>query len=165
LEGILQFARDFRGELTTETMLVQGINDDREEIGKTVELLVELKPDKSYLAIPTRPPAARSVKAPREQAITAAFQEFSERLNSVEYLIGYEGDAFASTGDVSHDLLSITSVHPMRQEAVADLLGRTHSGWETVEKLVRDGALVELTYRGQKFYMRSLPGRQRFQAV
>lgn len=36
-----------------------------------------------------------------------------------EDLIGYEGNAFAFTGDVEEDLLSITAVHPMREDAGA----------------------------------------------
>jgi SAM-dependent methyltransferase len=35
---------------------------------------------------------------------------------------GYEGDTFASTENVEDDLLSITSVYPMREEAVKKFL-------------------------------------------
>ncbi|MFO8079490.1 MAG: hypothetical protein R6V07_04200 [Armatimonadota bacterium] len=40
----------------------------------------------------------------------------------MKVLIGYEGNAFASTGNVAEDILSITAVAPMRREAVQDLL-------------------------------------------
>jgi wyosine [tRNA(Phe)-imidazoG37] synthetase (radical SAM superfamily) len=158
LAGMLQFGGDFSGELTTETMLIQGINDNREEIEKIAGFLADLKPDKAYLAVPTRPPAGGSTKAASEQAIGMAHQVLGERLGSVEYLLGYEGNAFAFTGDVTEDLLSITSVHPMRVEAVAQLLSKAGAGWEVVEKLIRDGTIVELMYQGRKFYMRRLPG-------
>jgi len=159
LAGMLQFVADFSGELTTETMLIEGINDGGEQIERTSDFLAQLKPDKAYLAVPTRPPAEKSTKAASEQAISMAHQVFGERLGSVEYLIGYEGDAFACTGNVTEDLLSITSVHPMREEAVAQFLSKAGAGWEVVEKLIRDSTLVELIYQGQKFYMRRLPGR------
>jgi len=45
----------------------------------------------------------------------------------VEYLIGYEGNAFAFTGNVEEDLLSITSVHPMREDAVKDFLKKANA--------------------------------------
>jgi wyosine [tRNA(Phe)-imidazoG37] synthetase (radical SAM superfamily) len=159
LAGMLQFVADFSGELATETMLIEGINDGGEQIERTSDFLAQLKPDKAYLAVPTRPPAEKSTKAASEQAISMAHQVFGERLGSVEYLIGYEGDAFACTGNVTEDLLSITSVHPMREEAVAQFLSKAGAGWEVVEKLIRDSTLVELIYQGQKFYMRRLPGR------
>lgn len=159
LDGMLKFANIFKGELTTESMLIQGINDDSEEIEKIAGFLTELKPDKAYLAIPTRPPAERTVTAASEPAINMAYQIFSKRLSSVEYLIGYEGNAFAFTGNVEDDLLSITSVHPMREEAVVELLRKADAGWEVVDKLIKDGGLMELEYQGRKFYMRKLPQR------
>ena len=159
LDGMLKFASTFKGELATESMLIQGINDDSEEIGKIAGFLTELKPDKAYLAIPTRPPAKRTITAASEPAINMAYQIFSKRLSSVEYLIGYEGNAFAFTGNVEDDLLSITSVHPMREEAVNELLRKADTGWEVVDRLIKDGGLMELEYQGRKFYMRKLPQR------
>jgi len=159
LDGMLKFANIFKGELTTESMLIQGINDDSEEIERVANFLAELKPAKAYLAIPTRPPAKRTITAASEPAINMAYQVFSKRLSSVEYLIGYEGNAFAFTGNVEDDLLSITSVHPMREEAVVELLGKADTGWEIVGKLIKDGSLMELEYQGRKFYMRKLPQR------
>lgn len=75
----------------------------------------------------------------------------------MEYLIGYEGNAFACTGNVQEDLLSITSVHPMREEAMAGFLENAGTGWETVQHLIEKRDLVELEYQRKKFYMRRLP--------
>lgn len=157
LDGMLQFASNFKGEITTETMLIQGINDNYEEIEKIADFLAELKPDKAYLAIPTRPPAQRKIKAASEPSINMAYQIFSQKLTNVEYLIGYEGNAFASTGEVEDDLLSITSVHPMRQEAVMEFLKKADANWGVVERLVKENKLTETEYQGRKFYMRKLP--------
>jgi len=165
LEGMLRFANAFEGELTTESMLIQGINDGSEEIERVAGFLAELKPDKAYLAIPTRPPAKRTITAASEPVINMAYQIFNRRLSSVEYLIGYEGNAFAFTGNVEDDLLSITSVHPMREEAVRELLRKADTGWGVIEKLIKDGSLTELEYQGKKFYMRKLPQRGRHSPV
>jgi wyosine [tRNA(Phe)-imidazoG37] synthetase (radical SAM superfamily) len=156
LDGMVKFADVFTGELTTESMLIKDINDDIGEIERVADFLVKLKPDKAYLAIPTRPPAKRTISAATEQAVNLAYQVFSQRLNTVEYLIGYEGNAFAFSGNIEEELLSITSVHPMREEAVKELLNKAGSGWELVEKLIKDDFLVEVRYRGNRFYMRKL---------
>jgi wyosine [tRNA(Phe)-imidazoG37] synthetase (radical SAM superfamily) len=77
-------------------------------------------------------------------------QTFAKRLGSeVEYLIGYEGDAFAFTENVEQDLLSITAVHPMRKEAVAEFLKKANADWEVVEKLLKENKLIELEYEGK----------------
>ena len=79
-------------------------------------------------------------------------------MSNVEYLIGYEGNAFASTGNAVEDLFSITAVHPMREDAVAEFLKNAGVGWSIIQELVESGNLISLTYHGRKFYMRKLPG-------
>ena len=64
LTGILNFRSRFAGKLVTETMLVSGVNDDDPAIDRLAAYLWELQPLKSYLSIPTRPPAESWVKAP-----------------------------------------------------------------------------------------------------
>jgi wyosine [tRNA(Phe)-imidazoG37] synthetase (radical SAM superfamily) len=154
---MLGLARALDGELTTETMLVGGVNDDMREISKIANFLSELKPDKAYLAIPIRPPA-ELISTVSESTINAAYQIFSERLNNIEYLIGYEGNAFASTGNAAEDLLSITAVHPMREEAVAELLNKLGTDWGAIQELIDKGSLIESYYQGKKFYTRKLAG-------
>lgn len=156
LRGIVKFSERFKGELTTETMLIQGINDHHEEIEKIASFLEKLKPHKSYISIPTRPPAENWAVPPSEDTINMAFQVFNERDIDAEHLIGYEGNAFAFTGNIEEDLLSITSVHPMREEGVKELLKKADAEWKVVEKLIREGKLIEIEYQGKKYYMRKI---------
>ena len=156
LEGIAEFSKIFKGELTTETMLIKGINDKYEEIKKIASFLEKLKPYKSYISIPTRPPAEKWAVPANEHNINMAFQVFNERDIDAEYLIGYEGNAFAFTGNIEEDLLSITSVHPMREEGVKELLKKADADWGVVEKLIRESKLMEVEYQGKKYYMRKI---------
>ncbi|MGC8896586.1 MAG: radical SAM protein [Candidatus Bathyarchaeia archaeon] len=158
LNGIKEFAETFKGTLVSETMLIDAISYES-ELAKIVNFLASLgKLDKAYVAIPTRPPTEKWVKPAKEEIVNAAFQTFAKRLGSdkVEYLIGYEGDAFAFTGNVEQDLLSITAVHPMRKEAVAELLKKANADWKVVEKLLMESKLIELEYEGKKYYMQKL---------
>jgi wyosine [tRNA(Phe)-imidazoG37] synthetase (radical SAM superfamily) len=159
LEGIRKFTEIFDGNVVSETMLIDGINynSEFEKIAGFLRSLAKL--DKAYIAMPTRPPTEKWVKPAKEEALNAAFQTFSEKLGSdkVEFLIGYEGNAFAFTGDVKEDLLSITAVHPMRKEAVAELLKKANASWQIVNELLRNGEIVRLEYEGSVYYMRKLP--------
>ena len=156
LEGIAEFSKIFKGELTTETMLIKGINDKYEEIKKIASFLEKLKPYKSYISIPTRPPAEKWAVPANEHNINMAFQVFNERDIDAEYLIGYEGNAFAFTGNIEEDLLSITSVHPMREEGVKKLLKKADVDWQIVKKLIKEDQLIEIEYQGKKYYMRKI---------
>lgn len=154
LDGIREFAASYNGELLTETMLVKGVNDGVEEIDKIAEYLEKVDHAKSYLSIPTRPPAESWVAPADERTLSAAYSLFSRRAIETEYLVGYEGNEFAFTGDVENDILSITSVHPMRKDAVEEYLEKAHAGWHEVEGLVTSGKLIEASYEHELFYVR-----------
>jgi wyosine [tRNA(Phe)-imidazoG37] synthetase (radical SAM superfamily) len=160
LEGAIAFAGDYRGQLVTETMLVAGVNDDEQQLNDIAHHLVHLQPDRAYLAIPTRPPAEVWAQPPDEQVLHRAYRIFHDQIEPVEYLIGYEGNAFAFTGDVEQDLLSITAVHPMREDAVDGYLARAGAGWPAIHRLVAQGELVALEHGGHTFYVRKLGARR-----
>jgi wyosine [tRNA(Phe)-imidazoG37] synthetase (radical SAM superfamily) len=158
LEGMTEFVKEFQGTIITETMLISNVNYGNEP-DKIAEFLGKLeKLNRAYIAVPTRPPTENWVAPPKEEAIIAAFQIFSEKLGAdrVEYLIGYEGNAFAFTGKVEEDLLGITSVHPMREAAIIEFLKKAHADWEAVERLLKEGKLVALEYGGNRYYVRKL---------
>jgi wyosine [tRNA(Phe)-imidazoG37] synthetase (radical SAM superfamily) len=161
LEGIREFMETFNGTVVSETMLIDGVKYNS-EFAKMANFLKGLaKLDRAYIAIPTRPPAETWVKPANEETLNAAFQTFSKTLGSdkVEFLIEYEGNAFAFTGNVKEDLLSITAVHPMRKEAVIEFLKRAKADWQVIEELLQQKKLTEIEYEGKKYYMRKLPVR------
>ena len=160
LSGMVEFRQTYRGELVTETMLIKGVNDGEENLEAVARFLSLLQPSKAYVSIPTRPPAESSVRIPEEEAINRAYHILGREVERVEYLIGYEGDAFAFTGNPEQDLLSITAVHPMREDAVAKLLSRTGAGWSIVRNLITENRLIETVHAGQKVFVRRFEKRE-----
>lgn len=47
----------------------------------------------------------------------------------------------------------------MREDAVKRLLEKAGAEWSIVEKLLREGKLIQIEYRGERFYMRKLKSR------
>ncbi len=154
LEGILEFSKEYKGVLTTETMLVKNLNDGEKQSREIAGYLSLVKPAKAYLAIPIRPPAENQVQIPDEKVVNRNYQVFAGYLDHVECLIGYEGDAFAYTGNAEEDLLSITAVHPMREDAVRNFLYRSGSDGGILKKLLAEGKLAAIEYAGKNFYLR-----------
>ncbi len=154
LKGTQQFAKEFQGKLVTETMLLKGVNDKTSELSNTAEIISTLKPNTSFISIPTRPTAYRKADKPDEQTLTMAYDIFSEKIINVELLTGYEGDAFASSGDFREDVLSITAVHPMREVAVMKLLEKSGGELEDIVKLIEQKLLEKIDYKGENFYLR-----------
>ncbi|MDD5061978.1 MAG: radical SAM protein [Candidatus Marinimicrobia bacterium] len=156
LNGILEFAGQYTGQLVTETMLIRAQNNSREQIDRLVEFIAQLPNITAYLSVPIRPPAQKWVQPPTEEMLIQAYQIFSSKIPNVKLIIGNEGNAFGFSGNVEADLLNITAVHPMREEAVAELLSKANSDWAIVENLIEKELLVRKEYQGKTFYARRL---------
>ena len=142
LGGIRVFAREYRGVLVTETMLIGGMNDTSVSVSETARFIREIDPSKAFISIPVRPPMEERFRIPSPSALGRAFEIFSSTGMEVEMLQDYEGDAFTSTSDVRTDILGITSVHPMGADAMRHLLSSSGAGWDLVEQMVSAGELV-----------------------
>lgn len=155
LDGMRTFSAAYRGRLLTETMLIEGVNDSPQETAAISRFIAEINPETAYLSIPTRPPAEPDIFAASPKSANQAFQIFSEHIKQVELLTGYEGNQFSSGNDVKSDILSITSVHPMRRDALEKLISDKSANKHLLEQLVKSGALVENEYGGHKYYIRN----------
>ena len=156
LYGIIEFAKQYEGKLVTETMLVRDLNESEDQIRMLADFVKQLSNETSYISVPIRPPAENWVQPPTEESLIRAHHILSSAISNVEYLIGYEGNAFAFTGDVEKDLLSITAVHPMREEAVTEFLRKAEADWSAVDQLIDMGLMVKKTFQGKTFYSRRL---------
>jgi wyosine [tRNA(Phe)-imidazoG37] synthetase (radical SAM superfamily) len=153
-DGIRAFREKFSGKMVTETMLVKGVNDSNDELENTARVIQNFEPDVAYIAIPTRPPAFKKVEPPDEFTVNAAYHIFKEYIENVELLTGYEGNAFASAGNFRDDVLSITAVHPMREDAVLELLNKTDGNKNSLAALLQENLVEKVQYSGHSYYLR-----------
>lgn len=156
LNGIKLFRNSFKGTLVTETMLVNGINDDKESLVNTSKFIKEINPDKAYILVPTRPPAEGFVKTPSEENLNMAYQIFNTDIKKVELLTGSEGSDFTYSSNIEKELLGILAVHPMRKDAVEIYLAKANSGWYLIENLINSRVLKEVKYFGNTFFIKNI---------
>jgi wyosine [tRNA(Phe)-imidazoG37] synthetase (radical SAM superfamily) len=154
MKGIVEFSNNYKGKLITETMLIEGVNTDRDKLVNIAQFLGKINPFVAYIAVPIRPPAEKWVKIPSESKINQCYQVFKEHIDNVEYLIGYEGNAFSFSDNIENDMLSIMSVHPMRKEALEHLLNQANLNWDVVNNMIIKDKLSEVDYKGFKYYLR-----------
>jgi len=154
LEAIRYFTAHYSGDLVTETMLLKYLNDSFEELQPIAMFLQEIQPETAYIAIPTRPPAFEGTFQADESSVTLAYEIFSRYNLSAELLTGYEGNAFASSGNFQEDILSITAVHPMRKEAVLQLMARSNATEENLSALINKGLLMKIDFNHEDYYLR-----------
>ncbi|MFO7588532.1 MAG: radical SAM protein [Gemmatimonadota bacterium] len=152
LEGVRRFAREYGGELITETMLVAGRNDGPDHVEAVADLVSELSPARAWLAAPIRPPAEPGVAPPDEASLVRAHEIFRARVGEVELLIHEPEGSFGGGADPVADLLAILAVHPMRDAAVRAYLSDAGADPSTAERLVARGRVVRVEHGGESYF-------------
>jgi wyosine [tRNA(Phe)-imidazoG37] synthetase (radical SAM superfamily) len=156
LQGAADFARRFKGELVTETMLVSGYNDDKAHLKNIADLIQRIRPSKAYILVPTRPPAETGVTRPSAEAMRDAYDIFSRRGIQTECVTGDEGDGFYFSSDIVSDLLSISSVHPVREDYLKGMLKKRNLDGSVIDRLVDRKLISTYIYEGKRFYKRNI---------
>jgi len=162
LDGMLAFQKKYHGELVTESMLVAGLNDSENTTRQLCDFLLELQPLKSYLSIPTRPPAEPGITPPSPDSLQQIIKICSAQIPFMDLLFETEVGEFISTGDLAEDILSITAVHPLREEALRSMVSMAGGTWSVVEELLTTKEISSIVYRNERYFLRhfkKLPGR------
>lgn len=160
LQGIRDFSQNYRGTLVSESMLLKDVNDSEDELKALALFLHDVGPEIAYIAIPTRPPAFEGTFPAEESAVTLAYEIFRQQKLNTELLTGYEGNAFASSGNFAEDLLSITAVHPMRKDAVMQLLEKSNAPLESLNQMIDNGLIKIVSFNNQEYYLRKFSIKQ-----
>jgi hypothetical protein len=99
------------------------------------------------------------VHPPDPSTLQKILTVLSDELSFIDVLFEAEALDFISTGIISEDILGITAVHPLREEALKDMLRRSGKDWSVVDQLIASNKLICIHYRDERFYMRCAPGR------
>jgi wyosine [tRNA(Phe)-imidazoG37] synthetase (radical SAM superfamily) len=97
LEGMAAFAREFDGELWTESTLVEGINDDPAGLRMLARFVGSLAPSRAFLSVPTTPPAPRHVHGPSDAVLEGARLAFQRHAVAVEMPVAVHAAAGPET--------------------------------------------------------------------
>lgn len=155
LNGLISFSKLYQGKLNTETMLIQGYNDSSNQLLQNASFIANLAPDKSYISIPTRPPALKGVKSVKNDKITEAWNIYQESGLNTELLIGFEGTNTGFTGNAFEDILNITAVHPLREDTMEKLLEQNNASDSVVQSLIELKLIKKNKYNGKTYYLRN----------
>lgn len=154
LAGMIVFRQKYQATLVTETMLAAGLNDAPDDIQAAADFLLELRPFKSWLSIPIRPPIEAWVKPPNPTALGDILQALSNKIPFMDSLFDLERADFRSTGNMREDILSISAVHPIQEEALKNMLARAGSDWAIVNDLIAENLIIKTLHAGKWFYTR-----------
>lgn len=154
IESIYKFSKEFKGLFNTETMLLNGVNDQSDGIVNIASFIKTMRVNKSYLSIPIRPPAFSEVKPASPEKVNFAYQTFTRNGINTELLTGFEGTGSGFTGNAFDDILNITAVHPLREDSMRELLKHNHTDKNVVYSLLDKKLIKEVHYNDHTYYIR-----------
>ena len=154
LEGIMEFSEEFGGQLVTETMLVQGINDSVKSLADTAKFIKKAGPSYACLLVPTRPPAESGVKRLVNESIRKAYEIYTKEGLSVNLITGDEGESFVMGNDIKNDILDIVSVHPIKKQVLERLISQKGGMQDIIEEMIESSDIESFEHEGNTFYIR-----------
>ena len=154
VKGLITFSKEFKGILVSETMLVEGVNDNAKDVLQTATLVSTVNPSIAYISVPTRPPALNLVVPPNELIVNEAYQIFSDKGINTELILGFEGTHTGFTGNALEDIINICSVHPIREDTMQELLKKNQVDQTILETLLYNKYVQKIEYNSNTFYIR-----------
>ena len=154
VKGLITFSKEFKGILVSETMLVEGVNDNAKDVLQTAALVSTVNPSIAYISVPTRPPALNLVVPPNELIVNEAYQIFSDKGINTELILGFEGTHTGFTGNALEDIINICSVHPIREDTIQELLKKNQADQTIIETLLYNNYVQKIEYKSNIFYIR-----------
>ncbi|WP_293960426.1 radical SAM protein [uncultured Fusobacterium sp.] len=150
LEGLIEFSKEYKGQLLLEIMLISGINCDKNSIEHFKEILKKIKYDKVYLNTPVRPPAENFVKVVSQEEMKYAVEE----LGGISIDMLSSGEFFSEIEDSYEAILNIIRRHPMNQFEINSFLESRKEKLEynIFDKLENDEKINCILYKGIKTY-------------
>lgn len=143
LHGLRDFRQEFSGRIWLEVMLVNGVNDSREELLSIKKAIDSIKPDRIYVVTPIRPPAEPWVTPPSPEKILKA----QHILGDVVPLTDLESGDFGlrEFADARQAIMEIGARHPLRLDQAIEI-EKSFSSNNTVEKMIKEHELFKAKY-------------------
>ena len=151
IEGIRAFRKEYKGQLHIEALLVQGVNDSREELSAMAGAIESIMPDKVELNTVVRPPAHAGTKGLSDERMARAALFFSS-LN-VEIIGAFESrEQNSSEEDLGRRIIETVARRPCTTVELAASLGVSHELVQReARKLEQQGKLTRQTFGGKSF--------------
>jgi len=150
LEGLTAFRQEYRGQIWLEVMLLQGINDNEEELALLRRALTQIAPDKIQLNTAVRPVVKATARplARSEMEAVAAFLG-----GPVEAIASFERADIAAAACQDEDFVEMLSRRPMTAPDLAVALGLPLGQVEArLKRLEKSGRISHNRYHDQEFY-------------
>jgi wyosine [tRNA(Phe)-imidazoG37] synthetase (radical SAM superfamily) len=155
ISGLIQFRKQYRGQIWLEVVLCRGINDDQEEIERLKRDIERIQPDRVQLNTPVRPPAeefAYPLTTTQLEEIRIKLGEKAEIISEFTASLGEEFDSMKDT-----EILNLIKRRPCTTEDISKALGlRIDEVVKCLDRLRKIGTIRYRMYDHRCYYESSL---------
>ena len=151
ISGLIQFRREYRGQIWLEIVFCRGVNDGNEEVEKFKEVIEKIQPDRVQLNTPVRPPAedfAFPLTLGQLEEIRGRLGEKAEIISEFAAPLGEEFNSVKDT-----EILNLIKRRPCTTEDISKALGlRIDEVVKHLGHLTKTGAIRYRMYEHRCYY-------------
>jgi wyosine [tRNA(Phe)-imidazoG37] synthetase (radical SAM superfamily) len=156
LNQLREFSHNYHGKLFIEVLLVEGINDNFEEIGKIATYIKTLKYDKVQLNTVFRPPAYPDAKGLTQEKLLEIAIFFKKEGIKVEPVGNFIG-SLGINDNIMVKIKSLLDMRPCTVEDIASIFDIDKSEILDITGKLED--VTAYTYNGETFFKGKKPSK------
>ena len=121
ISGLIQFRKQYRGQIWLEVVFCRGINDDKEEIERLKGVIERIQPDRVQLNTPVRPPAEEFAYPLTTTQLEEIRKKLGDKAEIISEFGAPLGEEFNSVKDT--EILNLIKRRPCTTEDISKALG------------------------------------------
>lgn len=151
INGLVDFKKEYRGQIWLEIMLVKGVNDQKKEIEKLRRAIAKIKPDRVQLNTVARPPCEKFARALNSNEL----KRIKNRLGPpTEVIVDFERRALPEKmKDLKKGIMTMLKRRPATIKDLADGLGvHRNEVLKYLALLEKEKKIKSLSYKSKRYY-------------
>ena len=151
ISGLIQFRKQYRGQIWLEILFCRGVNDGREETERFKEVIERIEPDRVQLNTAVRPPAENFVFPLTLDQLKEIRERLGDKAEIISEFAAPAGEKFNSVKDT--EILNLIKRRPCTTEDISKALGlRIDEVVKHLNHLTRTGAIRYRMYEHRCYY-------------
>jgi wyosine [tRNA(Phe)-imidazoG37] synthetase (radical SAM superfamily) len=151
ISGLIQFRKEYRGQIWLEILFCRGVNDGNEEVEKFKGVIEKIEPDRVQLNTPVRPPAEDFVFPLTSVQLEEIRERLGDKAEIISEFTAPLGEEFNSLKDT--EILNLIKRRPCTTEDISKALGlRIDEVVKHLDHLTKTGAIRYRMYEHRCYY-------------
>jgi len=151
ISGLIQFRKQYRGQIWLEILFCRGVNDGRDEIEKLKEVIDRMDLNRIQLNTPIRPPAEDFTFPLTLAQLESIKERLGENVQIISEFASPPGEKINSAKD--SEILNLIKRRPCTAEDISKALGlHLNEVVKYLDKLMEEGVVHYRAYEHRGYY-------------